>query len=176
MKFVIILAVVLVGVVILLALVKIQSSPEAKEDTTAKGSDYEALRSVLSPTERAYLGLLASFLPPGVGVLVKIRLADIFTAKRSLNSASRQAAFSRIQRKHIDFLLVRADDFSPLAGIELDEGRPTSPGAQQHRRFVESLFAKSGLPLMRVQAQEEYHAEEMRQQVSALLASLSRPS
>ena len=39
-----------------------------------------------------------------------------------LDSSARQSARNRIDRKHVDFLLVHTDDLALLAGIELDDG------------------------------------------------------
>jgi len=172
MKFLIVLLVVLGAAAFLLAMIKVQSAPDT--DEKGKGSDYEALRTVLSPAEQAFIAVLAPVLPEGVGLLVKIRLADIFTPKRSLENARRVPAANRLNRKHVDFLLVRTADFSPLAGVELDDAAKRGNDSRAHDAFLESVFVKSGLPLIRIRAQESYDTVDLGKKIATILAGTRR--
>lgn len=168
MKVLIVVIAVAGALLFLLALLK-SSRAHEPADEEAKGSDYEALRGVLSPAEQAFVAVLGPTLPPGVGLLAKTRLADIFTTKRGLESQQRLSAYNRISRKHVDFLLVRAIDFSPIAGIEFDD--PSSRGEARRRRdtFAEAVFAHSGIPYLRIRAQTTYDPVELARHLASIL-------
>jgi hypothetical protein len=52
-------------------------------------------------------------------VFAKVRLADLLYLPKG--TQGRQAAFNRIQSKHVDFLLCSKDAVRPLLAIELDD-------------------------------------------------------
>ena len=174
MKYLILVILVVGAATFILAMMKVRASPDT--ESGANSADYEALRSVLSPTERHFLGTLASLLPPGVGVLVKVRLADVFTPKRGLDAARRQAATQRMRAQSIDFLLVRADDFSPLAGLAFreDSARTERKAARDH--FVENTFARNGLPFLTVKAQPDYDNEDLKRRLATVLSTQRPPA
>jgi hypothetical protein len=79
--------------------------------------DYYLRKSLFTPAERAFLPVLERAMPAGLRVFGKVRLEDIFGVKSGLDLSERQAARNKVSRKHVDFLLVRDDDFAPVAGI-----------------------------------------------------------
>jgi len=68
--------------------------------------------------------VLESMGMPEYRIMAKVRLADIFGVKKG---QSWQAAFNRINAKHVDFLLVRQSDGAPILGIELDDSSHNEP-------------------------------------------------
>ncbi|MBP8256147.1 MAG: DUF2726 domain-containing protein [Opitutaceae bacterium] len=167
MKFLILLVILVGAAAFFLALMKVRGSGEGGEDGSS--ADYERLGSVLSPAERKYLGVMAPLLPQGVGVLVKVRLAEVFVPRRGLEAARRRAAGQRLRGESVDFLLVRAEDFSPLAGMAFHEEarRPESREARSY--FVENTFVRNGLPYLTVAAQEAYDGDDLRDRLASLL-------
>jgi very-short-patch-repair endonuclease len=99
-----------------------------------------------------------------------VRLADIVGVKSGAERGERQGAFNRISRKHVDFLLVRADDLAPLAGIELDDKSHEEEERQARDALVDEVFASAGLPLLHVPVQKAYDAADLKAKVSSLLA------
>ncbi len=174
MKYLFLVILVVGAATFVLAMMKVRASPDAEGGGSS--ADYEALRTVLSPAERHFLGVLAPLLPPGVGVLVKVRLADVFTPKRGLDASRRQAATQRMRAQSIDFLLVRADDFSPLAGLALreDSARTERKAARDH--FVENTFARNGLPFLTVKAQPDYDREELKRRLATVVPPQHPPA
>lgn len=167
MKILILVIMVVGALALFLALMKVRWSGEGG----GKGSsaDYEKLGSVLSPAERKFLGIMAPLLPQGVGVLVKIRLAEVFVPRRGLDASRRRAAGERMRGESVDFLLVRAEDFSPLAGMALQEERLRGQTRADRRYFVENTFVRNGLPYLTVAAQETYDADALRGRLASLL-------
>jgi Protein of unknown function (DUF2726) len=163
------LKLILLGVAVLvvfaaLAVLKLKMAGGAKRGV------YVLKKALFTPTERSFLGVLERALPPGVRVFGKVRLADIFGVQSGLDASARQAARNRIDRKHVDFLLVRADDLAPLAGIELDDKSHEEEDRQARDALVDEVFKSAGLPLLHVPVQKAYDPAELKAKVGALLA------
>lgn len=162
---IVLIALIVVVLVALSALVSLKGRP----GTGAKAGLYYLRKSLLSPAERSFLGVLDPSLPPSVRVFSKVRLEDIIGVKRGLSASERQGARNRINRRHVDFLLVRGTDLAPLAGIELDDSSHEDEDRQQRDAFVDAAFASAGLPLLHVPAQKSYNPSEIRAQLANLL-------
>lgn len=125
--------------------------------------------ALFSRGERAFLDALEPSLPSGVRLFGKVRLSDIFTLSDQVSQEDQLRARGRINQKHVDYLLVRADDMSPLAGIELDDRTHDSADRQERDAFVDTVFASGGLPLLHFPAQRAYSRAEIRGRVDAAL-------
>lgn len=136
----------------------------------AKSGIYYLRKTIFTAAERSFLGVLDRALPPGVTVFGKVRLADIFGVQSGLDASTRQAARNRIDRKHVDFLLVRIDDLAPLAGIELDDKSHEEEERQQRDAFVDEVFSGADLPLLHVPVQKTYDSADLKAKVASLLA------
>ena len=133
-------------------------------------SAYYLRKSLLTPAERSFFGVLEPILPPGVRVFAKVRLEDIFGVVSGLERGARQAARNRINRKHVDFLLVRVSDLAPVAGIELDDSSHEQEERQQRDAFVDEVFKSGGIPLLHVTAQTTYNPVEIKLSITSLLS------
>ena len=97
-----------------------------------KGFPYQANPALLSPAERSFLGVLEQAVQGQFRIMAKVRLADIVSVKGGMSRSDWQAAFNRIQSKHVDFVLCNPSDFSITCVVELDDkshrksGRPKS--------------------------------------------------
>lgn len=132
---------------------------------------YSLKKALFTPAERSFLGVLEPNLPPGVRVFGKVRLADILDVKKGLERGERQGALNRINRKHVDFLLVRTSDLAPVAGIELDDSSHEEEDRQQRDAFVDEAFASAGLPLLHFPAQKTYNPADLRMKIASALAA-----
>ncbi|MDI1250326.1 MAG: DUF2726 domain-containing protein [Lacunisphaera sp.] len=137
----------------------------------AKAGVYYLKKSLFTPAERSFLGVLEPVLPPGVRVFGKVRLEDIFGVVKGLNASERQSARNRINRKHVDFLLVRATDLAPIAGIELDDSSHEEEERQERDAFVDSAFASASLPLLHVAVQQSYKPADVKAKVASLFST-----
>lgn len=133
--------------------------------------DHYYLREALfTPAERSFLGVLEPQLPPGVRVFGKVRLEDLFGMKSGLERGPRQGAWNRIGRKHVDFLLFRSSDLTPLAGIELDDSSHEAEDRKARDCFIGEVFLSCDLPLLHVPAQAAYNPAELRSKIAAVLS------
>jgi len=165
MKIYLIAGVVLVAFIVL-ALLKAKFSGTGG---APKAAVYYLKKSLFSPAERSFLGVLETSLPPRVRVFGKVRLEDILGVVSGLEPGVRQGARNRINRKHVDFLLVRSNDLAPVAGIELDDSSHDAEDRQERDNFVDSAFASAGLPLLHVPAQKSYNPAELKSKLTALI-------
>jgi hypothetical protein len=146
--------------------VRARRARRARRDRPAfQPGQYALSHSVFTPAERSFYGVLVGLELPGVRILAKVRLADVFRVRRQSAGLGWRPAFAAISQKHVDFLLVREEDCCPVLGIELDDGSHRRPDRVERDRFVRALFSDCGLPLMRVPAQRLYTPAAVRRWV-----------
>lgn len=162
---------------LLLVLTVLAAAVKARgEGPAIREAAYVVQKSVLTPAERSFVGVLEPVLPEGVGLLIKIRLADVFEIRPGLTRAARTAAFNRISAKHVDFLLVRASDVAPVIGIELDDSSHAAERRKSRDSFVDEVFRSCRVPLLRIPAKAAYNAAELRADLEAVLAKSKAPA
>src|SRR5471030_1225951 len=76
------------------------------DEKPGKVDCYELRKSVFTPAERSFAGVLDGALPDGVTWLGKVRLGDVFIVRKGLTRSESATARNKIDRKHVDFLLV----------------------------------------------------------------------
>ena len=157
-----------VGAIVLIALAVLRAKAGGESTDGGSGSDYEP-QTLFSPAERSFLGVLEGSLPDGVGLLAKVRLADVFRTRKGLTQAKRSSANNRLRQKHVDFLLVSITDVRPIAGVELDDSSHERTDRKARDSFVDDVFRSSKLPLLHVTAKATYNPAELRQSIVELL-------
>ena len=123
---------------------------------------YSMGKSLFTEAERSFYGVLVGLELPGVRILAKVRLADIFEVRQQKKAPGGWAILSAISQRHVDFLLVRDGDCCPIMGIELDDGSHQRPDRVERDRFVHAIFSDCGLPLLKVPAKRVYRAAAVR--------------
>jgi hypothetical protein len=73
-----------------------------------------------------------------------------------------QAAWNRIAAKHVDFLLITADEYRPLLAIQLDDG---AREAQQRAEWLDRALVAAGLPILRLRVRSDYDPVALRREV-----------
>jgi hypothetical protein len=162
MSLLVVVGIIVVVVILALAVLKAKSAPQ---EPTAKPDLYYLRKSLFSPAERSFFGVLESLDYDGVTIAAKVRLADVFGIKKGLERGDRQRALNRISAKHVDFLLVQKSDGRPLVGIELDDSSHEEEERVVRDAFVDTVFASAGLPLLHVVAKAAYDPKEVHKQI-----------
>ena len=166
-----VIGVLVVVVLIAFALLALKAKGAAKDEGGAEKPDaYYLRKSLFSPAERSFLGVIESLNIEGVTITSKVRLADIFGIKNGLERGDRQRAQNRINSKHVDFLLIQRNDGRPLVGIELDDSSHEEEERVARDSFVDTVFASAGLPILHVPAKAAYDPREVRRQIETALA------
>lgn len=120
---------------------------------TVAGHAYRLRDDFLSPAEANLLRVLREVVADWALICPKVRLADLVYAPRQ---EGRQAAFNRVSRKHLDFVLCDAATLRPVLALELDDRSHQRPDRQERDAFVERVLADTGLPLVRLPVQRSY--------------------
>ncbi len=114
------------------------------------------VKSLLTPTEARFFSCLEHISQRRCRIQIKPRLADVFAhAKGDL------AGFNKISQKHVDFLICRNDDWTPMLAIELDDASHEQKARKERDIFVNALFASTGIPLLRIHVNEIHQVETL---------------
>ena len=146
-------------VVIALALLSLRDGP----------LPYERRGVLLSPAEINFLRSLQTAVREDWLIFSMVRLADVIKVRgktRKTNSWN-----SRIQGKHLDFVLCDYESLEVKLAIELDDG---SQPRTSRDRFVYVALTAAGLPLLRVRVQEKYESTALRKDIEDALGILRK--
>lgn len=126
----------------------------------------------LSAAEISFYHILLSAVGDRLTVCPKVNLGDVFFVSHPDRN---RAAWNRISRKHIDFLLCDARSMRPRVGIELDDSSHAREDRQARDAFVQQVFEASSLPLLRFPAQHAYNISEVSLRLSPFFAEVGLP-
>jgi len=127
---------------------------------------YRVRDDFLSSAELSFFGVLNVVLQGRAVVCAKVNLSDIFFVAHPNEN---QAAYNRISRKHVDFLVCDLTTVKPLFGIELDDASHTRADRQKRDEFVEAVFRTAALPLVRIPAQQAYNVATLAAEIATYL-------
>jgi hypothetical protein len=97
----IIAAVVVIALLIVAGLLKAKFGGLAS--SAAAPAVYELRKSVFTPAERSFAGVLDGALPDGVTWFAKVRLGDVFKTKKGLSPSQRKKSASSVTRLSTNF-------------------------------------------------------------------------
>ena len=121
---------------------------------------YKMRDDFLSPAEQSFYLVIRKCVTEWADVCPKVNLGDVFYATCK-EFGERQSYTNKINRKHVDFLLCDRKTAKPLLGVELDDRSHQQYKRQSRDSFVEQVFEKAGLPLVRVSVQTAYNPTEL---------------
>ena len=127
--------------------------------------------NLLTPAELAFFAVLEPLIHSSYRISAKVRLADLFNA---VNGPGQQTAFNKIVGKHIDFVVTDSATSRILCGIELDDSSHQRPERIQRDQFVNEVFERNHLPLLRIPFSYTYYAAGLRAELGK--AGLSLPA
>lgn len=119
---------------------------------------YRLSTQIFSPAEENFYRILKQMVGEKLLVFPKMALKEFLLVTDQSNF---QSHFNRIDRKHVDFLLCDPDTLQPVFAIELDDSSHRKAERGQRDIFVETTFAKAGLPLVRVPVRASYSTQEL---------------
>jgi hypothetical protein len=124
---------------------------------------YERRGVLLAPAEIAFLRSLQSAVREDWIIFSMVRLSDVVRVRTK--SRKTRSWTSRLQGKHIDFVLCDEETLEVKLAINLDDGSNRS----DRDRFVYLALTAAGLPLLRVRVQEKYEAAVLRKDIEDAL-------
>ena len=133
-------------VVALLVFATMKGRGSSQRDDSSLALELKRKRYFFSQAERVFfVALLNATKDLPITVLSKVRLNDLLEA----TGDNRQATNNRINRMHVDFVLLSQPDFQPIVAIELDGASHTSDRQQVRDTKKDAAFKAAGLPLKR---------------------------
>ncbi len=122
----------------------------------------------LSAAEISFYHVLLKILDDRYTVCPKVNLNDIFYVELPHKN---QASRSRIDRKHVDFLICERGSMRPLVGVELDDGSHARKDRQERDAFVDRVYEKAGLPLLHFPVGFAYNLKDVSDRLMPCLAT-----
>jgi hypothetical protein len=139
----------------------------------AVGFPYEKSKTLFSPAERSFLGVLEQALSSEHRVFGKVRIADVAQVKTMSNRSLRQRAFNSISSKHFDFVICNVGDLGIVCVVELDDKSHQENKRKARDTFVVGLCQAIALPLLQVPAQRAYSVPELKAKILLALRPAS---
>lgn len=139
-----------------------------KESQQDEKLPYEKRDDFLSYSELSFYKVINQAIDENIIVCPKVSLKDIFFVKSNDRSDFR-TYHNKIDRKHVDFLLCKAENMVPICGIELDDSSHQKTDRIHRDRFVNRVFEVSGLPLLRFKNKKSYTLNEIREKLETVL-------
>jgi len=137
-----------------------------QQSDNADGFPYQKSKSLFSPAERSFLGVLEQAVGSEHRVFGKVRIADVASVKSLSSRSAWQRAFNRISAKHFDFIICKASDLSIVCAIELDDKSHQQSKRKVRDNFVSGVCQAISLPLLQVPAEHAYSLQELQAKVS----------
>jgi hypothetical protein len=165
-----ILLIIIIVAIFLLVKQKKLSSSESTE------TSFELISSLFTPAERSFYGVLKQAVDGETEIFAKVRVADVVKPQKGISKSAWQTAFNKISRKHFDFLLCNKNDLSVICGIELNDQSHKNKDRRERDNFLKSACSSANLPLIMLNAQQNYSLVEIRQTLfEHMPASLKEP-
>lgn len=145
------LIVLVVIVVIVLEVLRADSNKNKKENTSELKVYPYRKKYILTKNEYYFYKRLKVICDEyNLRILAKTRLADIVEVDKSkIENKEYMKYYSRIQSKHIDFLICNGDSLCPVVAIELDDNSHDNKDRQIRDNFVNQTLESADIPLIR---------------------------
>jgi hypothetical protein len=159
--FLFIAAVVVLVVVLIrkLSTARLPSLPQ----TLARPRIYFPRKYLMSRGEAVFYRVLLQAVARQFVVMAKVRLSDLVDVRATGRVWS--AAFNRVCRKHVDFVLLDPQDLTIKLIIELDDRSHKEARRMDRDEFVDDVLREAGIPLLRVKAAAGYVAADLADQI-----------
>jgi hypothetical protein len=136
---------------------------EAADEAPEKGGltyPYRRQDDFLTPAERDFYRVLVPAVAEWAVVFAKVRLGDLF---KTITPDRKEwyRARNRIERKHVDFVLVDRETLQPLLGIELNDRSHQRKDRQERDQQVVRTFAAAELALVGIAVKAGYPQAEL---------------
>jgi hypothetical protein len=118
--------------------------------------------SLLTKSELFFYESLKSAVDENSGIAVKVRMADILKVDTKAANKKYMAAFNRIARKHVDFVIYNKSDFFIQQLVELDDKSHDLPERKQRDYFVDQAMQAAGIKIIHIKTQKKYNKEELK--------------
>lgn len=120
---------------------------------------YAKKKTIMTPYEQRFFLILTEIFNQKCYIIPQVHLSKLLNHK--IKGQNWRGAFSHINGKSVDFVLLRKSNLEPLCAIELDDWTHTLQNRQKRDYEVESIFQSAGLPLARFHNIDELSKQEI---------------
>jgi very-short-patch-repair endonuclease len=117
--------------------------------------------ALFTPAERSFYTVLLLSIDEDTTIFGKVRVADVLSASKTLDTKLKRSATNKILSKHFDFVLVDSKTLEIKCAIELDDSSHNSKKRQIRDAFLESACKSAELRLVRFKAKRAYKKTEI---------------
>ncbi len=153
--------------VALISIFKIKSKENVNRDLDQ--SKYKKNKTLFTPAERSFLGVLNQVIKDDAVVFGKVRVADVLSPIDNLERRNWQILFNKISSKHFDFIICDKKNLNILCAIELDGKSHNSKKRKERDIFLDSACNSASFPLIHILAQASYNLDDIRNKVISSL-------
>ena len=129
---------------------------------------YEKREDFLTAAELEFMRVLTEAAGEKFHVMCKVRIADLLKVREGIGGKHYMRASSRIQCKHVDFVLCEKEAYAPMAVIELDDSSHELEERKERDEFVDEAMADAGLKIIHVPVQQIYSLPELKKIIKAI--------
>lgn len=149
-------------ILLVVVIVLVNLRRRSQGQTELQAFPYRSKEFLMSPAERSFLGVLDQVLSKSnYRVFAQVRLADIVQVDKGLKRADWQRAFNTISRKHVDYVVCKAEDMAIVGAVELDDESHQQSKRRDRDQILDNILEAAGIPLARVKAAATYSPNEI---------------
>lgn len=120
-----------------------------------KFQPYNKKTYFFSLAELKFFEILKDIIGDNYYIFPKVRICDIVNHKDKNNYSQ----FNRIKSKHVDFLVCTKNPVISKMVVELDDSSHNSESRRKRDKFVDEVFASSGVPIVHIKTSKLYNKE-----------------
>ena len=144
---------------------RIQQTYTSKLQPTALSKySYRLRNHIMTTYEERVFGVLCGIFDSKCYVIPQVHLSKLLDHK--VKGQNWQGAFSHINGKSVDFVLLRKSDLSPMCAIEIDDWSHKLDERKARDAEVERIFTSVKLPLVRLKHIEYMTKQEIFDQIA----------
>lgn len=122
---------------------------------------YQKTGNLFTDAERNFLRALDRAVGNDARVFGKVRVADVLSVRKGINSRSNWTAFARISGKHFDYVLCDPENLIVLCVIELNDKSHQRRDRRERDQLLRRACVEAGMPLIEVTAARQYEIEKL---------------
>ncbi|RYD75269.1 MAG: DUF2726 domain-containing protein [Verrucomicrobiaceae bacterium] len=119
-------------------------------------------RSILTPSERSFFGVLEMAVGGRFHIFTKVRLADLLKVE---TRSGWRSHFNRIASKHVDFVICEPGSLAVMCVVELDDSSHKNASSKSSDLFKDHAFASAGVRLIRISVRRGYSVSDLKEQL-----------
>lgn len=108
---------------------------------------YYLKKSIVTPVERWMYKIMIEEIPNDYFVAPKVGMKDFIGISKGPEHLKH---FRHIAQKHIDFLICKKEDLSPILGIEIDDNSHQKPDRKERDQEVNQIYNAVGFKMIHI--------------------------